>query len=30
LVSGGNHLLALAPAIPVFAPREYLNWLAAQ
>lgn len=30
LVSGDNHLLALAPTIPVFAPREYLKWLAAQ
>ncbi len=30
LVSGDNHLLALAPAIPVFAPREFLTWLASQ
>jgi putative PIN family toxin of toxin-antitoxin system len=30
LVSGDNHVLALAPAIPVFAPREFLKWLAAQ
>ena len=27
LVSGDNHLLALAPAIPIFAPREFLTWL---
>ena len=30
LVSGDNHLLALAPEIPVFAPREFLTWLDAQ
>jgi putative PIN family toxin of toxin-antitoxin system len=30
LVSGDNHLLALAPAIPIFAPREFLGWLAWQ
>lgn len=27
LVAGDNHLLTLAPAIPVFAPREFLAWL---
>ena len=30
LVSGDNHLLALASAIPVFAPREFLALIASQ
>jgi predicted nucleic acid-binding protein len=30
LVSGDNHLIAAADAIPVFAPREFLAWLYSQ